>query len=193
MDLKPPATILQFAATLVSDDPNDQQREFVISYYVEDRAFSISERLIPNSGFRSGKFMQKTVVNNPSTNQPYAPSEIYIGANVEISGRKFCLQEASENALKIMEARSDVFTKCDLHAILERMRTQLRGKVPEFLVQFQKIDPKKRYRVSLLELEDILNQFEVALNDQELLTIFRRFQFSNTDKFCYQDFVKLLA
>ena len=193
MDLRPPATVLQFAATLVTRNQNDKQREFVIAYYVEDRAFAIFERAIPNSGFRGGKFLQKTVVNNPKTNQPYEPSDIYIGATVEIAGRTFCLQEASEDALKIMESRSDVFTKCDLAAIMQDLRTKLSGKCPQLLVQFQSIDPKKTLRVSLLELEDILDKNGIKLGDQEFLTLFRRFQFLDTDRFNYQNFIDALV
>ncbi|OHT08895.1 hypothetical protein TRFO_22379 [Tritrichomonas foetus] len=193
MDLRPPATVLQFTASLVTRDKNDKQREFVIAYYVEDRAFAISERLIPNSGFRGGKFMQKTVVNNPKSGKPYDPSEIFIGAVIEIAGRQFCLQEASEDALKVMEARSDVFTKCDLALIMNQLREKLHGKCPQLLVQFQQRDTRKTQRVSLLDTEDILAKNGIVLGDQEFLTLFRRFQYIDSDKFKYQEFIENLV
>ena len=193
MDLRPPATVLQFAATLVTRDQNDKAREFVIAYYVEDRAIAISERYIPNSGFRGGKFMQKTAINNPKTGKPYEPSDIFVGAILQIAGRTFCLQEASEDALKVMEARSDVFTKSDLSMIMVELREKLHGQCPKLLVQFQSIDPKKTEKVTLVELEKILANNGIKLGDQELLTLFRRYQHLDYDKFNYQQFVQDLV
>mgnify|MGYP002476133126 CR=1 FL=1 len=92
-----------------------------------------------------------------------------------------------------MESRSDVFTKCDLAAIMESLRTKLRGKCPQLLVQFQSIDPKKTSKVTLLELENILDKNGIKLGDQEFLTLFRRFQFLDTDKFNYQEFIESLV
>ena len=193
MDLRPPATVLQFAATLVTRNQNDKQREFVIAYYVEDRAFAIFERSIPNSGFRGGKFLQKTVVNNPKTNQPYQPSDIYIGATLEIAGRTFCLQEASEDALKIMEAQSDIFVKCDLAELMKKIRQNLKIAVTELLVQLQKKDIKRRNYVTLRDLQDVFLQNGITFGDQEFLTLFRRYQINDDDYFDYPEFIRNLV
>lgn len=168
-------------------------REFVVAYYVEDRAFAITEKVIPNSGFKGGKFMQKTVINNPKTGQPYEPKDIYIGAQVDIGGRIFCLQEASEDALKVMEARSDVFPKCDLATLMSIIRERLKGKQPELLVQFQKIDKNKRGYVPLLDFQNILANNGITMGDQEFLTLFRRYQYRDYDKCDYQEFVENLV
>lgn len=193
MDLRPPPTILQFAATLVSRNPEDRSREFVISFFVEEHAFSIAERTIPNSGFTGGKFLGKTVVNNPKTGKPYEPSDIFIGTTVEIAGRKFILQEASEEALKTMEAKSDIFARSDLAGIMDRIRAETKGKAPTILVEFQKLDTRRRGRVSLTDVQSVLAKFNIKLDDQEFLTLFRRFQHLDSEFFLYQDFVSGLV
>ena len=76
---------------------------------------------------------------------------------------------------------------------MQDLRTKLSGKCPQLLVQFQSIDPKKTLRVSLLELEDILDKNGIKLGDQEFLTLFRRFQFLDTDRFNYQNFIDALV
>jgi hypothetical protein len=193
VETRPPATVLQFCATLDSRKPEDKIREFVIAYYFEDRAFVIFESRVPNSGFRSGKFMQKQVLINPKTGKPYEPHEIYIGARLDLAGWRFILQEASEDALKVMEAHSDEFVKCDLAALLKIVRDRLAGKSPQLLVEFQRKDPRKRRRLSLLDLQEVLGQFGLSFGDQEFLTLFRRYQIGPSDQFDYEQFVRNLV
>jgi hypothetical protein len=193
VDIRPPATILQFCATLESRRPEDKLREFVVAYYLQDRAFVVYETRVPNSGFRGGKFMQKQVLTNPKTGAPYEPREIYVGARLDLAGWIFVLQEASEDALKVMEAHSDVFVKCDLSALLALVRERLAGRAPQLLVEFQKKDTKKRRRLSLLDIQDVLGNFGLTFGDQEFLTIFRRYQVGQTDQFDYEQFVRNLV
>jgi hypothetical protein len=193
VETRPPATILQFCATLDTRKPEDKIREFVVAYYFEDRAFVVYELRVPNSGFRSGKFMQKQVLTNPKTGKPYEPHEIFIGARLELAGWRFVLQEASEDALKIMEAHSDEFVKCDLAALLRIVREKLGKRSPQLLVELQRKDPRKRRRLSLLDLQDGLGQFGLQFGDQEFLTLFRRYQVGQSDQFDYEAFVRDLV
>jgi hypothetical protein len=190
VETRPPPTILQFCATLDSRKPEDKIREFVVAYYLEERAFVVFESRVPNSGFRSGKFMQKQVLTNPKTGGPYAPHEIYVGARLDLAGWRFVLQEASEDALKIMEAHSDEFVKCDLAALLAVVRGRLAGASPRLLVAFQKKDERRRRRLSLLDLQEVLGQFGLQFGDQEFLTLFRRYQIGQSDQFDYESFVR---
>jgi hypothetical protein len=191
MDVRPAPTVLQFSASMISDNKADRTRNFIVSYTVDDRSFTVFEKVVPNSGFAGGKFLQKCVCTNPKTGKPYEPKDIYIGAKINLEGWNFVLQEASELALKSMEARPDVFIKCDLSKIIEKMRGMLRHKAPQLLVAFQRRDTRKRLRVSLVVLQEVLQEFGIVMADQEFLTLFRRYQFN--DEFQYQDFVEALA
>ncbi|OHS98730.1 hypothetical protein TRFO_08734 [Tritrichomonas foetus] len=193
VDIRPPATILQFSATINSRRPEDKMREFVIAYYLEDQAFSVAEKRVPNSGFGSGQFLKKTVVNNPKTGKPYEPREVYVGAVIDMGGWQFTLQEASEDALKVMEAHSDVFTKCDLNELLKITRERMTVSSPECLVMFQKYDTRKRGYVTLAEVQEVLLKCGIDFGDQEFLTLFRRYQVRGIDFFDYQSFVRNLV
>jgi hypothetical protein len=189
VDLRPPPTVLQFLATLDTRKEEDKIREFVVAYYLEERSFVVFESHVPNSGFRGGKFMQKAVVTNPKTGAPYAPSDIYVGAVIDLGGWKFVLQEASQDALRVMEANSDVFRKCDLSDLLTIVRKRINGRAPELLIAFQKRDVKKRQRISLEVGQEVLLEFGLTFGDQEFLTLFRRYQIGNSDQFDYSEFV----
>jgi Ca2+-binding EF-hand superfamily protein len=92
-----------------------------------------------------------------------------------------------------MEAHSDVFVKCDLSALLTLVRERLAGRAPQLLVEFQKKDTKKRRRLSLLDIQEVLGNFGLTFGDQEFLTIFRRYQVGHTDQFDYEQFVRNLV
>jgi hypothetical protein len=193
VDRRPAPTILQFLATLETRNPEDKIREFVVAFYAEDRAFIVYENHVPNSGFRGGKFLQKQIVNNPKTGAPYEATDIYVGAQLDLLGWHFVLQDASEDALKVMEARSDVFEKSDLAAIIGDVRKRIAGKAPQLLVEFQKKDAQRRERLSSADAREVLAQFGFTFGNQEFLTLFRRYQFCNSDYFSYEDFVKNLV
>ena len=192
MDIRPPPTVLQFSASLISDRKEDRGRSFVVSYTVDDKSFTVFEKVVPNSGFRGGKFLQKCVSNNPSTGKPYEPKDIYLGATINLEGWKFLLQEASEYALRTMESRPDVFVKSDLSLIIAKLRNILAKQAPKMLVAFQKKDTKKRLRVTLVQLQEVLAEFGIVMADQEFLTLFRRYQYGD-DYFLYQDFIEAMA
>lgn len=193
VDLRPPPTILQFLATMNSKRREDKLREFIVSYYLDDKAFSVTEKQVPNSGFRSGQFLKKSVFNNPKTGNPYEPHEVFIGAVVDIGGWQFTLQEASADALKIMEAQSDIFVKCDLAELMKKIRQNLKIAVPELLVQLQKKDIKRRNYVTLRDLQDVFLQNGITFGDQEFLTLFRRYQINDDDYFDYPEFIRNLV
>jgi hypothetical protein len=193
VDTRPPATVLQFVATLETRRPEDKIREFVVAFYVEDRAFVVFENHVPNSGFRGGKFMQKQVLTNPKTGAPYEPRDIYVGARLDLARWTFVLQEASEDALKVMEARSDVFVKCDLNALLKLVREKLNGKAPDLLVAFQKKDVKKKRRLTFLETQEVLADFGLTFGDQEFLTLLRRYRICESEFFDYEALVRNLV
>jgi hypothetical protein len=192
MDIRPPPTILQFAASMMSDNKADRRRSFVVSYHVDDKAFVVFEKVVPNSGFAGGKFLQKCVCNNPETGKPYEPGDIYLGATVILEGWEFLLQEASEATLKTMESRPDVFIKSDLSLIMAKLRKILNKQGPKMIVAFQKRDTRKRLRVNLLQLQEVLAEFDIIMADHEFLTLFRRYQFGD-DGFEYQKFVEAMV
>jgi hypothetical protein len=117
VDRRPPYTLISFNAKLVSSNRDDALCEFVVIYNVKDKKFTVHEKLIPNSGFRGGQFLQPTTGENPETGGPYEPDQVTIGSVITIATLKFRLISACESTLGMMEARSDLFTKLDLSGV----------------------------------------------------------------------------
>ncbi|OHT15187.1 hypothetical protein TRFO_14375 [Tritrichomonas foetus] len=192
MDTRPPPTILSFTATLISNNRDDALREFIVAFYVEDSSFSVMEKVIPNSGFPGGKFLQRTKVINPETMQPYQPDEVSIGRDVTLGGWKFHLKSASEGTLRTMEAKSDIFTRSDLCSVLLPLNRELKSRVSDLKTAFARRDKTHRGRVRREEVAEVLEEFNVNLGEQELITLFRRFQFADSELFEYNDFLETL-
>lgn len=76
----------------VSQNPDNDGRLFVISYFLSNDMISIFENAIRNSGIISGKFLEKTRVPKPGSTadkpQFYSPADFVIGAIVQ-SNRVF--------------------------------------------------------------------------------------------------------
>jgi hypothetical protein len=192
VDLRPPPTAVSFKAKLVSTNANDGVREFIVTFFVEDSSFSIAEKAIRNSGFRGGKFLQRTKSTNPDSGLPYSPEDVVAGTTIFVNGWRFHLFEATEGSIKMMEAKPDIFTRSDLSAIILSIRGTFRQRAKEIRSAFALRDADKRGRVKNEVVPDVLGKFGVTLGQQELLTLLRRFQFADTDDFVYPDFLSLV-
>jgi hypothetical protein len=192
VDRRPTPTILHFTAKLVSRNKDDGLRDFVVAFFVEDSSFMITERVVRNSGFRGGKFLNRVKVDNPTTNSPYRPDEVVVGATITVGGWSFDLTGASEEALKKMEAKPETFVRSDLSALILPLITQLKPTVSELRAAFLAKDKKKHGKIPSVDARDVLAEFDVTFGTQEWVTLQRRFQFSTTNEFLYEDFLSLL-
>jgi hypothetical protein len=187
VDRRPPPTILSFYAKLVSSNRDDELREFVVAFFLEDSSFCINELVIPNSGFKGGRFLVRTKEVNPETNAPYAADDITVGAIVTIREWKFLLVSATEGALRTMEAKSDKFTRSDLSALIVPLITDLKPRLGELRAAFVRRDKYKRGRLKNDEVRNILDEFGFKMDAQQWITLSRRFQFADSDTFRYND------
>ena len=70
-----------------SQNPSDEGRHFVMTYFLSNDMISIFEKPSRNSGIISGKFLEKTRIPKPGStvDEPefYSPADFAIGATVE--------------------------------------------------------------------------------------------------------------
>jgi len=97
---------LRFDAVLVSTEPDDETRRFIISFYCGDDTIQIYEICDKNSGRIGGRFMERKKQTNPVTNRYYSEKDFVIGATVFLVGFKFMLARADEYTEKYMEDNS---------------------------------------------------------------------------------------
>lgn len=99
-----------------STRPEDQGREFTISYRLVDDKIAVYERPVRNSGWTGGKFLDFARLQKPgsSNDDPeyYGPNDFYIGAMLDFYGHRFCLKSADPFVLEFIEKNPDCFSEC---------------------------------------------------------------------------------
>ena len=119
--------ILRFNAKLVSAEPDDENREFIISFYCGDDTIQVYEVCDKNSGRIGGKFMEKKNHKNPVSNRNYCEQDFLIGRTIFLGGFRFLLISADEYTEKYMEDNPDQFPEQDMNLILQKIKKPMRN------------------------------------------------------------------
>ena len=119
--------VLRFDATLVSTEPDDETRRFIISFYCGDDTIQIYEICDKNSGRIGGRFMERKKQTNPVTQRYYTEKDFVIGSTVSLVGFKFTLVKADEYTEKYMEDNSQVFPEASSDVILNKIKLGAAG------------------------------------------------------------------
>ena len=176
--------VLNFKAKLISEYPEDRRRQFMISYYLCDDTMAIFEANVPNSGFKAGKFLQRTRVRNPDTNQFFEATAFYVGAKIRASGRVFELVDAAPHTFNLMEANSDIFPDANIQNVLDRIKGICQNEKIELRKLFEAKDPVKCGAVLRDEAEEIFKVFDGKIAKHAIITLLRAFE--NGNKYNYK-------
>ena len=119
--------ILRFNCKLVSTEPDDENREFIISFYCGDDTIQVYEVCDKNSGRIGGKFMERKKHRNPVTENYYEEKDFLLGRTVFLGGFKFQLLSADEYTEKYMEDNCDAFPESDIDRIVSKIKSASRN------------------------------------------------------------------
>jgi hypothetical protein len=86
---------LRFNAVFNSPKPEDEIRKFIITYYLNDDSLQIYEPPAKNSGFSTGKFLERGQYKN-SEGIVYKPEHLVIGQGVKINGHEFIITDCDD-------------------------------------------------------------------------------------------------
>lgn len=164
--------ILRFSAQFVDPAPQDRERQFVIAYYLADDTVAVFEKPQRNSGFKEGKFFQRSRIKNPETGTFFAPQDFAVGKEIVINGFRFYTTDADEYALNYMEAGADEFPQADLASIAEMLRAPATRDALDSA--FKGADPELQGAVPKKQAESIITEV-TGLSLHEAETIARRF------------------
>ncbi|OHT06166.1 hypothetical protein TRFO_25861 [Tritrichomonas foetus] len=165
--------VLNFSAKMISDYPEDRRRQFVVSYYLCDKTMAVFEMQVPNSGFRAGKFLQRTRVRDPKTKQFFEPSAFYVGAKIHVSGRNFELLDAAPHTLCLMEAHADDFPEADITTVIQNLINVCMQTTKSVRAIFEEKDPRKTGFVSIDDAKAIFKQFVPQITPHAVITLTR--------------------
>ena len=166
--------ILRFLAKLISPYPSDEERKFMVSFYLRDLAVQVYELPMRNNGRITGKFIEKQRIKNPYTNQYYQEKDFVMGNNIYINKFIFRLLESDEYTRKYMRDNSEVFKDSDINLIYNRIHAvaQKQGDEDEFLVKMLAyIDPNGTNWANSDAIEAGFKSLGVTLSPQQVSTI----------------------
>lgn len=174
--------VLRFMAKLDSKIPSDQNRKFIISYYLSDDTISIFEPFVRNSGISGGKFLERSRVkkpdqplNNVNLSEYYSAADLFIGQKVNFNQHKFIIYDADEYAFNYMENHPNEFPKSNVNALLDRL--QKLNKEHDGIVDKKVLSVVGRDddQIRFSDLKMILYELLPEITDHELIIFARQY------------------
>ena len=188
--------VLRFDAKLVSTEPDDETRNFIVSFYCGDDKLSVYEICDKNSGRIGGPFMERKKQLNPATAAYYKEADFTIGSVVSLAGFNFMLVGADEYTEKYMEENPDVFPEASVEAIFNKIKAGAAGAatLQEYAISLMKaLDTNNDGFVSLTEFCNGLESCGVAVTRHEAHALLRRFDQNGDGKISMEEFYNTLA
>ncbi len=165
--------ILRYLAKLISSNPADEERKFLLSFYLRDNEVQVYEMAGRNTGRESGKFIEKQRIKNPYTNLYYTEKDFFPGNTVYINKFIFKLLESDEYTRKYMRDNPEVFRDSDIKNIINKIRNKTIGESgDDFLVRMLSvIDPKGINYATADDIQRGFTQLGIILSNMEIMSL----------------------
>jgi len=180
--------VLRFYAGLISDMPEDNDRKFIILYYLEDDTISVTEPPIPNSGFVGGSFLRRQSLKKKDGLQ-YNIKDFYIGNIVNFLGHLFQIVDADEYTYKYMESSEKTFSLSIVYK-LQSMLNTYEDDIKLFFVSNYLGDGGM---VTKSDLKKCCTKVGIKLNSHELSILWRILDKKNKGSIKYSRIIKFTS
>ena len=187
--------VLRFEAQLVSTEPDDETRKFIISFYCGDDTIQIYEICDKNSGRIGGRFMERKKQTNPTNGRYYCEKDFVLGNTVFLVGFKFMLVKADEYTEKYMEDNGQEFPEASIENIVLKIRKSAKGSnLQEYAINLIKtLDKNNDGYVALDEFSAGLKGLNVFCSKHEEHALLRKFDQNGDGKVSMEEFYNCLA
>lgn len=166
--------ILRFLAKMISSNPSNEDRAFLISFFCGDETIQIFEIAGKNSGRESGKFLERQRIKNPYTHKYYNEKDFIIGNFIYVNTYIFKLIQSDAYTKKYMENNSDIFIDSNVKNVISRIRIgSIRfGEHQDFLIHLlYVIDPTANHYATKQDIINGFKSFKIYLSEQEIDTL----------------------
>lgn len=190
--------IMRFMAKMESQNPEDRDRNFTVSFYLVDNTVQIHEPPKRNSGIVGGSFLSRMKLR---TQDGLITEEyFYVGAEIVLAGHPFILIDADEGTLKHMEAKvkETTFVYSNLRYIAEVYALSLLdvANSGELLAAFQELDAEGSGSVSMKAFKSILMRYKCSYYfggppEQAVITCCRKL--GNKSSLEYEKFIACIC
>ncbi|XP_063811697.1 EF-hand domain-containing family member C2 isoform X1 [Pseudophryne corroboree] len=175
------SNILRFVAKLISDNPIDKERKFIISYFLSDDTIVVFEPPQRNSGILGGKFLERCRVKKPGQelfksemSEYFKAADLFVGARVNFHGYNFILVDADEYVFNYMEKNVNEFPMANIASIKSKLRSIGESKVREIKQLFAANDPGNRNEITYETLRNVIVEIsDRKLTEHEIMTVGR--------------------
>jgi len=186
---------LRFLAKLNESNTQTEnyQRRFIVFFFLTDDTIKVYERPLRNSGFVSGKFLERTKLrNNAKDSKWFHAEDFYVGATVLINGFHFDLIETDKQTTDIMSDNIEVFTRDSPETILKALADKLWDRSFNQTKTFRFIDEDKDRQISPSEMKSLCAKYGWNVNPNQLKSLFRYFDADDSGQISVDEFFKAL-
>lgn len=175
------SNVLRFLARMDTTKPIDQDRRFIISYFLSDDTILVFEPPVRNSGIIGGKFLERGRVKKPNQERYstqlsgyYSANDLYVGTVVVFNNHPFVLIDADEYAFGYMEAHNE-FDKANINIVLAKIKQGMSAKGDDQdMMAFFARQAGGRTKMPYEQFHDLLLQVAPGLlSEHEIMTVAR--------------------
>lgn len=135
--------VLRFGARLISKIQENNERAFIILYYLDDDTISVYEVGLRNSGFLGGEFFKRSKIYLPgqswlSAKRPktYTAEDFFLGTKVNLRDHIFVVISADKFTLNFMEQNPHQFIFANISLIMQKIRENMRPIYKDFIANY---------------------------------------------------------
>lgn len=168
--------VLRWNARLVSTEPDDESRTFIVSFFCGDDTIQIYEVCDKNSGRIGGRFQERKRLNNPVTGTYFKEKEFKAGAALQLGGFKFMLMTCDDYTQHYMEENGDQFPEASASCVLRSIK-QMAGSDPKKFCDgmLKEFDTDENGKLDFNELGAGLEKHGFNLSQAEVHVLMRIF------------------
>jgi len=200
--------MIRCKTVLLSDDEIDSSREFLLTFYLEDDTIAMYEDVGRNSGIWGGNYLKRGRYLNTlphgyeGLNDPYKDNtpryiiaqDIYFGNILAFNGKEFQIIEMDSMSLQYCENSPQDFPFMDTFQIIGNLLNVVTNRKLDLRPAFRSRDVTKVGYFDFNTFIEALDAFQLTkgLNDQQTLTLMRRFK-DDDDKYIYDELCDILS
>eukprot|EP01023_Acetabularia_acetabulum_P004549 TRINITY_DN11927_c0_g1_i5.p2 TRINITY_DN11927_c0_g1~~TRINITY_DN11927_c0_g1_i5.p2 ORF type:complete len:186 (+),score=29.29 TRINITY_DN11927_c0_g1_i5:38-559(+) len=158
-----------------------------------DDTVQIYEPPLRNSGIIGGKFLERSIVYKPGTEEAFNYKDLYVGAHADIHGRMFELLEADEYTYTYMENNKHMFIMADPDAIMKLLRAQVKGNEEYMRTQFIEIDRDGSGELNTAEFLNALLGAKLTVTKHQCITLCRYLDKDKSGEVSVEEFLGALG
>ena len=192
---------------IMSKSSIDSSRPLQLIFYLADDSLQIYEEVVRNSGIGGGNYLKRgRYINSlpPSGEEPrrFRPTDIFLGNVFCINGQEMQVVNMDLGTLQYCEANASDYPMSDTFKIMLRMEELITRSRLDLRESFMALDSCQEGWLNEAIFVSALDGWGLTaqLNDQELISILRRFQVatstsssSSSDRYLYNEMCDLIS